>query len=184
MSYQQALQKTLDAARADSPGGLSTGEALMAALALNRHDWLQKMGYTIAEAMDRIESWAVHLPKVAREVKETLAQDGHAMRVAKETMDFASLARPSESETDGVDLTAKLITYGDSPGYRDTSFLFELNTLKGKAPIRAWLRVNPQDGERMARHIHQVHEFAWSSERGPLDKGPDEKKPRWIATPA
>lgn len=36
-------------------GYLSTGEALTAALVLNRGDWLDRMGYTMAEAIDRVD---------------------------------------------------------------------------------------------------------------------------------
>ena len=66
MCSDQTLLKTRDAARADLLGGSSIGEALIAALALNRSDWLQRMGYTIAEALVRIEEWAALLPKVSR----------------------------------------------------------------------------------------------------------------------
>ncbi|WP_096807590.1 hypothetical protein, partial [Xanthomonas citri] len=55
------------AARLGEPGPLSTGEALTAALVLNRHDWLAEMGYTIAQALDRIDSdTAPHLRDAER----------------------------------------------------------------------------------------------------------------------
>ena len=41
---------------------LSTGEALAAALVLNRFDWLSEMGYTITEALDRIGPGWVGMP--------------------------------------------------------------------------------------------------------------------------
>ena len=47
------VSKTLEAA-AGHTGALSTGEALAAALVLNRSDWLARMGYTIHEALYRI----------------------------------------------------------------------------------------------------------------------------------
>lgn len=43
----------------DFPGPLSTGEAVTAALVLNRPDWLKKMGYTIAEAVRRVDASTV-----------------------------------------------------------------------------------------------------------------------------
>ncbi|KTF40675.1 hypothetical protein [Xanthomonas translucens] len=53
------LARTIAVARAalayGGPGPLSTGEALTAALVLNRHDWLKELDYTIAEALDRID---------------------------------------------------------------------------------------------------------------------------------
>ncbi|KGU42927.1 hypothetical protein [Xanthomonas citri] len=46
---------------------LSTGEKLAAALALNRFDWLAKMDYTIAEAIERIgPQWAALIPDAAK----------------------------------------------------------------------------------------------------------------------
>ena len=48
------------------PDLLSTGEALTAALVLNRHAWLLDMGYTIAGALHRIgPNWAQLVPAVA-----------------------------------------------------------------------------------------------------------------------
>lgn len=42
-------------------------EALTAALVLNRHDWLAELGYTIAQALDRIDSdTAQHLRDAER----------------------------------------------------------------------------------------------------------------------
>lgn len=49
------------------PGPLSMGEALTGALVLNRHDWLKKMDYTIAQALDRIDTDTVqHLAYAER----------------------------------------------------------------------------------------------------------------------
>ncbi|NIK10576.1 hypothetical protein FHY11_004136 [Xanthomonas arboricola] len=65
------LQRTIEIARAAAhmgePGTLSTGEALTAALVLNRADWLAEMDYTIAQALDRIDSDTVqHLRDAER----------------------------------------------------------------------------------------------------------------------
>jgi len=58
------------AQRTNDPGPLSTGEALTAALVLNRHDWLKRMDYTIAEALDRIDTDTVqHLRDAERIIK-------------------------------------------------------------------------------------------------------------------
>ena len=53
MNLQRTIEVARAAARMGGPGPLSTGEALTAALVLNRHDWLDEMDYTIAEALDR-----------------------------------------------------------------------------------------------------------------------------------
>ena len=68
------LQRTIEVARAATrmggPGPLSTGEALTAALVLNRHDWLDEMDYTIAEALDRIDTDTVqHLRDAERALR-------------------------------------------------------------------------------------------------------------------
>lgn len=39
----------------DFPGYLSPSEACTAALALNRADWLKKLGFTMAEAINRVD---------------------------------------------------------------------------------------------------------------------------------
>ncbi len=52
------------------PGPLSTGESLIAAVVLNRADWLQEMDYTILEAIVRIGSDSKHLVQAARILRE------------------------------------------------------------------------------------------------------------------
>jgi len=68
------LDHILDVSRAakrmgaNFPGYLSTGEALTAALVLNRPDYLERMDYTIAEALDRIDSSTIPLLRKAERV--------------------------------------------------------------------------------------------------------------------
>ncbi|MCC5043160.1 MULTISPECIES: hypothetical protein [Xanthomonas] len=67
MNLQRTIEIARAAARLGEPGPLSTGEALTAALVLNRHDWLADMGYTAAQALDRIDSDTVqHLRDAER----------------------------------------------------------------------------------------------------------------------
>lgn len=71
MNLDRVIQVALQAKRMGETGPLSTGEALTAALVLNRHDWLAEMDYTIAQALDRIDSDTVqHLGDAARCVAE------------------------------------------------------------------------------------------------------------------
>ncbi|WP_031421335.1 hypothetical protein [Xanthomonas euvesicatoria] len=73
MNLQRTIEVARAAARMGGPGPLSTGEALTAALVLNRADWLAAMDYTIAEALDRIDSDTVqHL----RDAERALRQEG------------------------------------------------------------------------------------------------------------
>ncbi|MCL1552925.1 hypothetical protein [Xanthomonas nasturtii] len=73
MNLQRTIEVARAAARMGEPGPLSTGEALTAALVLNRADWLAEMDYTIAEALDRIDSDTVqHLRVAERALRQEL----------------------------------------------------------------------------------------------------------------
>jgi hypothetical protein len=49
----------------------STGEKVAVALVLNRADWLEEIGYTIAEAIERAgQDWVVIIPQIARQLAE------------------------------------------------------------------------------------------------------------------
>ncbi len=55
MNLHRIVEVARAARRMGETGYLSTGEALTAALVLNRADWLARMGYTMAEAIDRVD---------------------------------------------------------------------------------------------------------------------------------
>ncbi|WP_299998180.1 hypothetical protein [uncultured Cedecea sp.] len=66
---QIILSKIRDA-ESGNLGILSTGEALIAALVLNRNDWLSDMGYTVAQALERIgPNWSARLPEISQEYR-------------------------------------------------------------------------------------------------------------------
>lgn len=167
------VMKTRDA-QAVGYGALSTGEALAAALVLNRSDWLSEMGYTIPEALDRLEpEWVAMIPKAARMIE----QANYAMgMVADSARDEAVLSKLAAQETEA---SAQLVTYGNAPGYRDVSLTFDLTRFGGTEKHRLSIKVNADDGESIARHITGVHRLAWE-DAGPIDKTPGEKRPRWI----
>lgn len=48
----------------------STGEKVAVALALNRADWLSRMGYTLAEAIDRTDDWLPFVRPVERALRD------------------------------------------------------------------------------------------------------------------
>ncbi len=49
----------------------STGEKVAVALVLNRADWLEELGYTIAEAIERAgQEWVAIIPQIARQLAE------------------------------------------------------------------------------------------------------------------
>ena len=70
--FRHLLAKARDARRGgeDAWHVQSTGEKLAVAFVLNRPDWLAAMGYTLAEAVDRIgPAWLSLIPKVVRELE-------------------------------------------------------------------------------------------------------------------
>lgn len=76
MNLDRVINVALYAKRRGNTGPLSTGEALTAALVLNRHDWLKEMDYTIAQALDRIDQDTIqHLADAARSVVEGVDHD-------------------------------------------------------------------------------------------------------------
>lgn len=83
-----------------------------------------------------------------------------------------------------LDFSAELVTYGSAPGYRDASLVFNLHHIgDGENPsFQADIRLRPQDGEAIVRHILDVHRLAWGRTSGnpPIDVEPGETRPRWI----
>lgn len=54
----------------------STGEKLASALVLNRPDWIASMGYTLAEAIDRVgPEWLALIPTVERTLRNEADAD-------------------------------------------------------------------------------------------------------------
>lgn len=170
------LAKVRDAA-AGGLGAMSTGEALLAALVLNRPDWLARMNFTIAEAVDRIGEWAALLPQAARIFADEQARNADAERVARDALAFVAARR--ELGRDEIDCSATLVTYGAAPGYRDASLTFDLLPLGTQRTIRVSMRLRPEDGEPIVQHLREVHALAWRRDV-PLDARPGETRPRWI----
>ncbi|GEM_PF-674748 len=67
MNLSRIIDLSKVARATGTPGPMSTGEALTVALVLNRHDWLKDEGYTVAQALDRIDADTVqHLRAAER----------------------------------------------------------------------------------------------------------------------
>jgi hypothetical protein len=185
--FAHILAKTRAAADLGRPGPLSTGEALIAALILNRTDWLIALEFTIPEALERIgPEWARLIPAAAKQVRHEIdfaeLQKSHAAHEAR-----LAAFRKSDARAKAVlDFNAKLVTTGNAPGYRDVRLTFDLRASgdSSAAPTRVQLRVSPADGEALVHEITEVHRFAWRSQRGPIDAKADEQRPRWIEGPA
>jgi hypothetical protein len=178
---EHLVSKVREAMAHGGPGPLSTGEALAAALVLNRADWLQTMEYTIAEALDRIDpDWIPMIPKAAKMVAQADAVMAAAQETARQTGALQELA----SGQDTVHVTAKLVTFGHAPGYRDASLVFDLKRIGAQpAPVlRVDLSIQPEDAESIVGHLLEVHRWAW--DRGaPIDVKPGEARPRWLDAP-
>ncbi|MES2784745.1 MAG: hypothetical protein V4684_04725 [Pseudomonadota bacterium] len=183
--YEHALAKALDAAAAgeQGPGPLSTGEALMAALALNRPDWLARTGYTIVEALERIgEEWRQVLPQVARAAAAEQSRQQEAHELAEQAMAITRLQATTDEIDQEIFCEAQLVTCGSAPGYRDARLTFDVTPMNSPSALRVELRLRPQDGEPIARHLREVHELAWRK-HDPFDVQPGERRPRWIDAP-
>lgn len=170
----ELTMKARDALVTGSTGGMSTGEALAVALVLNRSDWLSDMGYTIAQALERIDDELVRaVPVASRLVNEGSRAVAKAQMAAREE---ATLADLNASE---VDVNATLVTYGSAPGYRDVSLTFDMERLGGLKSHRVRLHIGAEDSVSILRHVLDVNKFAWSS-HNPLDHKDNEKRPAWI----
>lgn len=83
------LEQILDKSRVARDGHfgvLSTGEKLAAALVLNKPEWLAKMNYTLAEAIERVgPEWMSRVPEAGRvlEHEAELAQEAAAIEQAR-----------------------------------------------------------------------------------------------------
>ncbi|APO97726.1 MULTISPECIES: hypothetical protein [Xanthomonas] len=170
------------AAAAGELGVLSTGEQIAAALALNRPDWLVAMGYTLAEAVDRLGAdWLAQVPEAARQLADEAAKaaDAHALEAQQLQLD-ALLEAPGDEP---VRLLAEFVTYGNSPGYRDVDVHLRVTPLYldiQAEPRLLALRIRPDDAPLIVDCISSVHAFAWHNERGPIDRRVGEVRPRWV----
>jgi hypothetical protein len=71
--YNHLLNKARQAMRVGRSAWAvqSTGEKVAVALVLNRADWLEELGYTIAEAIERAgQEWVAMIPRIARQLAE------------------------------------------------------------------------------------------------------------------
>ena len=71
--YNHLLNKARNAKRGGHRAWAvqSTGEKVAVALVLNRADWLEELGYTLAEAVERIgQDWVAVITQVAHQLAE------------------------------------------------------------------------------------------------------------------
>ncbi len=166
-------------------GVLSTGEKLAAALVLNRPDWLARMNYTLAEAMERVGAgWLALIPQAARQIAdeaECAAQQAEAERAD------AILERPAPAQAQGgspdrgSDFSASYVSCWQSPGYRNVALVLDMMADGSSRTHRVRVRIRPKDGEAIVDDLMQAHRAAWRDPHGrPLDAEPGEHRPDWI----
>ncbi len=175
------LAKTRDAA-AGGIDALSTGEALAAALILNRPDWLIAMKYTIAEAIERIGlDWVRLIPAASKQFKQEREAAEYEAALAKHQVQLAKFTERADAEDEVIEFSTTFVTSGSAPGYRDVYLRFDLvPTGDGPKPtIKAGLRIRPEDAETIVGDIMDVHRFAWRK-GPPIDAKPEEQRPKWI----
>ena len=160
-------------------GVLSTGEQLAAALVLNRPDWLARMNYTLAEAIERLGTkWLALIPQASKQMAdeaEFVAQQAETERAD------AILERPTPDRE--PDFSVSYVSCWQSPGFRNVAFIFDMTADGSSQTQRVRIRIRPEDAESIVGDLTQAHRAAWREPRGcPLDAEPGEQKPDWIGT--
>lgn len=182
MTIEHLMSKVRSAATAGI-AGMSTGEALFCALVQNRSDWLQQMGYTIAEALARLDDDAVaQISPAAKQWTQEHALAQHVHSVATEEIAAASLLSSPDTD-DPLYFSSRLITYGSAPGYRSASLVLDLQRIGRNASTRLYrvdISIRPEDAEGIIQHLLDVHRFAWARPGRPLNATEAESPPFWI----
>lgn len=175
---EQLLAKVQEAAEVGI-NSMSSGEALAAALVLNRTDWLAAMDYTIPEALSKIDQdWVFLIPQAARLFKASEAYINDAKVSAKEQMKLAKLG----SGENTIDVIGSLVTWSNAPGYRDIRLTFDVQRHGAPEKTRLGISINPEDGEKIVSQILDVHRWAWRNGK-PIDQREGELRPSWIDKP-
>jgi hypothetical protein len=187
MTIDHLMRAVRHAAAANGSGALSSGEAITAALVLNRADWLADMGYTIGQALDRIDEGDVELiPRAEKLWRAECESHAEVAAIAARAAKVADLFgnAPGHESDDPLHLDSQLVTYGDAPGYRHVLYLvFDVSVVGRAVPEkkhRIELRVRAADGDPIVSHIMGVHRFAWSDGNRPIDAAEGERRPTWI----
>jgi hypothetical protein len=84
----------------------------------------------------------------------------------------------------GDEVSAKLVTCGNAPGYRDVSLTLDCEVIGERdrvGVVRLDVRLGPKDAVSVMQHVREVNVFAWRQpDRAPLDAQPGERKPSWL----
>jgi hypothetical protein len=193
VQYKRFLSKAQDAAQFGKEAweGQSTGEKLAVAPAMNCPEWIAEMGDSMAEAIERIgPTWLGYAPKIAKQIVinyedlSELANKDEDMREAVRQTKDEKLAKEATVEPNSVlDFFTKLVFCNSAYGTREADLVFDLEnvSLCSRHTIRANLRLRPEDGETIVKHITEVHREAWREEENkPADARLGETRPSRI----
>lgn len=120
---------------------------------------------------------------------EQLVRDWGVRDVAKLAATGDGSPRPAPQR--GVlrhedDVSARLVSYGDAPGYRDATLTLDCEVIGddrcavGTVRLRVHLQ-HPSTAD-IVQHLQHVHAFAWRDwpRRAPLDAREGERRPAWL----
>lgn len=179
--FDHLVDKAKYAQQVGSPGACSTGEALAAALILDRPDWIASMGYTLAEAIGRIDAdWVEMIPLAERQVQSDCEGGAYAPaeRLCQEKL---AMLRDRQMAGDPLRFSAQVISLGNAPEYRNLALKLDL-VATGEAraqPMRAMLAFSASGTTQILEYVGDIHRRAWRRGR-PLDAQADEAKPAWL----
>ena len=88
----------------------------------------------------------------------------------------------------GDHVSARLLSCGEAPGYRDVTLVLDCEVVGGErqvvGPVRLELNLGAPDAVGLLQPIQHVHAFAWRQpDRAPLDAAPGEQRPAWLDQP-
>lgn len=73
-------------------------------------------------------------------------------------------------------------TYHWAAGYRDVTLCVRFaDNADHAAPTE--LKLNAEDSEQLASDLLHIHKFVWRRGHEPIDKRPEEQRPRWLPEP-
>ncbi|ABM96854.1 DUF7673 family protein [Methylibium petroleiphilum] len=124
---------------------------------------------------------------------EQLVRDWNVRDVAKLAATGDGSPRPGPER--GVlrhedDVSARLVSYGNSPGYRDATLTLDCEAIGDNrdavGTVRLSIHLQHPSTVDVLQHLQHVHAFAWRDwpRRAPLDAKDGEQRPAWLDRPS
>lgn len=141
--------------------GMSVSEGLMCALVLNRFDWLSNRGYTIAQALGRIdEAWVSLIPKAAARLRSP----SQSFEVIGPSSEVNGVDVRFTAGTNDVDLRAKLVDCFLDGNSGQATFVFDVCKSDGVRTYRLHVRICYRDSETIVQQILSIKQGCSSTE--------------------